>query len=832
MLPGHQVPLSAGPTEDRGGFVTDLSPAWIDQGLTRSEAARRVEARGDSSVEDTASQTWAQILRRNALTRLNFLLLALGGATLITGSAPDATFLGIALINTVVGAVQEARAKRTLDALAVVNAPRARVIRDGLSIEISPDEVVVDDLLDLRPGDQLTADGVVVADQGEVDESLATGESEPVAKKPGDDLISGTWLVAGSLKARVVRVGSDAYAYRLAEQARRFSLSSSELMHGINQVLRWLTWLMVVIAPILFVRELQSEPWRVAIRLAVAGLVGMIPEGLVLLTTLAFLAAALRLGRRQVLVQELPAVETLARVDSLCVDKTGTLTEGAVSFAGLWSAGSSRSDVEKALAGLSADRSANATMLAIRDAVASGDQWAVARRISFSSSRKWSAASFDGHGTWVLGAVEVIDAVDPDLVRERARGLAEQGSRVLVVGTSPEPLSDDTDLPAGLMLVGLVELREHARAAVQQTLSYFADQGVTVRVISGDSPATVRSLAQRVGLPGADLAVDARQLPSEPTTFGDQVEGNRIFGRVTPEQKREMVHSLQAREHTVAMTGDGVNDVLALKDADLGVAMGSGAAVTRGVAQVVILDDDFDVLPSVVAEGRRVLANIENVAALFLVKNVYSLILSVAVSITGWPYPFLPRHLTLISAVGIGIPGFFLALAPNQRRFRPGFLRRALAFSILAGALTSAAVLLTYAGAREEGLSGDAARTAAIIVTVVVTLWVLAIVSRPITVPRAVLVLAMAGLFVASYFTPGVDSFFSMQHRPSLEILLQALSFGAAAAAAIDVVSRTPLMRRWARTETSHHRGDAHEAIPPRLQGGDQSRKGSGIRGR
>ncbi|HET7523423.1 MAG TPA: HAD-IC family P-type ATPase [Acidimicrobiales bacterium] len=798
-------------------MVTELSPAWIDRGLTLSEVARRAEARGVSAVEETTSQTWAQILRRNAITRLNFLLLALGGATLVTGSAPDATFLGIALINTVVGAVQEARAKRTLDALAVVNAPRARVIRDGLSSEISPEEVVVDDLLDLRPGDQLTADGVVVADQGEVDESLATGESEPVAKKAGDDLISGTWLVAGSLKARVVRVGAEAYAYRLAEQARRFSLSSSELMRGINQVLRWLTWLMVVIAPILFARELQSQPWRVAIRLAVAGLVGMIPEGLVLLTTLAFLAAALRLGRRQVLVQELPAVETLARVDSLCVDKTGTLTEGAVSFAGLWSDGSGRGEMEKALAGLSADRSANATMLAIRDAVTSGDQWAVAGRIPFSSSRKWSAASFDGHGTWVLGAPEMIHADDPRRVRERARDLAEQGSRVLVVATSPDPLSD-SDLPDTLTLVGLVELREHARAAVQQTLSYFADQGVTVRVISGDSPATVRSLAQRVGLPGADLAVDARQLPSEPTAFGDQVEENRIFGRVTPEQKREMVHSLQAREHTVAMTGDGVNDVLALKDADLGVAMGSGAAVTRAVAQVVILDDDFDVLPSVVAEGRRVLANIENVASLFLVKNVYSLILSVAVSITGWPYPFLPRHLTLISALGIGIPGFFLALAPNQRRFRPGFLRRALAFSILAGSLTAAAVLLTYAGAREEGLSGDAARTAAIIVTVVVTLWVLAIVSRPITMPRAALLLAMAGLFVASYFTPGVDSFFSMQHRPSLQILVQALAFGAAAAAAIDVLSRTPLMQRWTEREASHHRGDAREAVPPRLQ--------------
>lgn len=771
-----------------------LPPGWLDEGLSSSAVIERTEAGAANSVQERTSQTWAQILRRNALTRLNLLLVSLGGATLMTGSAPDATFLAIALINTVVGATQEARAKRALDALAVINAPRARVIRDGEVQEIPSEAVVVDDLLDLRPGDQLTADAVVVGDQGEVDESLATGESEPVPKAPGDGLLSGSWLVAGSLRARVVRVGAESYANRLAEQARRFSLASSELMQGINLVLRWLSWLMVLIAPVLFVRELQSQPWRVAVRLAVAGLVGMIPEGLVLLTTLAFLAAALRLGSRHVLVQEMPAVETLARVDALCADKTGTLTEGRIAFAGLWAPG--RTDVETALAGLSADRAANATMVAIREAVSSREQWTAVDRVPFSSARKWSGVTFDGHATWVIGAPEVIDAADPERIRERVALLAGEGSRVLVVATGPGPLIGER-LPGDLTLVGLVELREHPRPAVQQTLSYFTEQGVTLRVISGDSAATVQSLSERVGLPGADLAIDARGMSSDHVEFADQVEANRIFGRVTPEQKRDMVHALQEHGHTVAMTGDGVNDVLALKDADLGVAMGSGSAITRGVAQVVLLDDDFDVLPSVMAEGRRVLANIETVASLFLVKNVYSLILSVAVSITGWPYPFLPRHLTLISAVGIGIPGFFLALAPNERRFRPGFLSRVLAFSILAGALTSVAVFLTYAGARGEGLSGDAARTAAIIVTVVVTLWVLGIVSRPITPRRALLLAGMAALFAGAYFMPGVNSFFSLQHRPSFEVLVQALAFGAAASALIDIVGHTALMRRW-----------------------------------
>ena len=777
-------------------LLDGLPPGWLENGLSAADVAARTQ-RGDTNrVESATSQSWAQILRRNAFTRLNFLLVALGGATLATGSGPDATFLAIALINTVVGATQEARAKRSLDALAVINAPRARVVRAGVVSEITPEDLVVDDLLDLRPGDQVAPDAVVVADHGDVDESLATGESNPIPKSNGDDLVSGSWVVAGAIRARVIHVGADSYANRLAEQARRFSLASSELMSGINQVLKWLTWAMVVIGPILFIRELESQPWRIAIRLSVAGLVGMIPEGLVLLTTLAFLTAALRLARRQVLVQEMPAVETLARVDALCADKTGTLTEGGIAFADLLVAGAARSDVEAALAGLAAGREANSTMLAIREAISTAEEWSPAEQVAFSSARKWSGATFVGHGTWIAGAPEVVVAADPEGIGPRAIEIAADGSRVLVVAEGSAPLQGES-LPADLRLVALVQLREQTRPSVRETLSYFAGQGVTVRVISGDSAATVRSLAERVGLPGAALAVDARTLPPDPMGFTDAVEANRIFGRVTPDQKSEMVRSLQQRGHTVAMTGDGVNDVLALKDADLGVAMGSGSTITRGVAQIVILNDDFDVLPKVVSEGRRVLANIEKVASLFLVKNVYSLLLSVAISITGWPYPFLPRHLTLISAVAIGIPGFFLALEPNERRYRPGFLQRVLVFSILAGTITAVAVILTYAGARQEGLSGDASRTAATIVTVVVSLWVLEIVSRPITLLRALLVLAMAGLFVAAYLLPAVSTFFALNHRPNLEVTLQALGFGAAGAAAIDVLTRSGPIRRW-----------------------------------
>jgi cation-transporting P-type ATPase E len=775
------------------GIGTVLSSDWLERGLAASEVNDRTLAGAANRIDSQTSQSLGQIFRRNALTRLNLLLVTLGGATLATGSGPDATFLAIAVINTVVGSVQEVRAKRSLDALAVINAPKARVIRDGQVQEIAPEDVVADDLLDLRPGDQLTADAVVVADGGELDESLATGESDPVPKSTGDSLASGSWVVAGALRARVIGVGADSYANRLAAQARRFSLSSSELMSGINLVLRVLSWLMIVIAPVLFIRQLQTEPWRLAIRSTVAGLVGMIPEGLVLLTTLAFLTAAVRLSRREVLVQELPAVETLARVDALCVDKTGTLTEGGISFAGLRPSpvgGVPLSDAETALASLATSRAANATMIAIRDGITATTTWEASSEVPFTSARKWSGATYAGHGSWVLGAPEVVAAGDPGNCLIEASALAEQGARVLVLAHGSSKFDGDA-LPADLTIVAVLELREQPRPRVSDTLSYFAHQEVTIRVISGDSPATVRNLAERLGLSGATKSVDARILPSTPADFADAVEANRVFGRVTPEQKQDMVKALQARGHTVAMTGDGVNDVLALKDADLGIAMGSGSAISRGVAQVVIMNNDFDVMPQVVSEGRRVLANIERVASLFLVKNIYSLLLSVAIAIAGWPYPFLPRHLTLISAIGIGIPGFFLALAPNEERFRPGFLRRALSFSILGGTITAIAVMTTYAVARGEGLSGDASRTAAVLTAMVVTLWVLVIVSRPLTALRVLLVMAMGGLFVIAYVTPVISTFFSLQHRPGVEATVQALAFGGIAGFLVDVLRRS-----------------------------------------
>lgn len=736
-----------------------------------------------------------RILARNALTWLNLILVVLGAATLATGSAPDSTFLLVAVLNTVVGTVQEVRAKATLDHLAVVSAVGMRVHRAGGVVDVPVEEVAEGDLVELRAGEQVGVDVKVGAGTAEVDESLVTGESDPVPKGPGDELISGTWLVGGSVTATVTAVGEDSYASRLASEARRYSLSGSELVDSLNRILRWLTVLIVAIAPLLLWRQLEVERWEEAVRATTAGLVGMVPEGLVLLTTIAFFTSAARLARRNVLVQELPAVETLARVDEICTDKTGTLTRGGISWGGLTvpsgagRAGVTRVEVEAALGALSHDPDANATSAAIGAALAAPEGWEPVAEVGFTSARKWSGATFAGHGTWVLGAAEMVQAADPDDLAGAAARLASGGSRVLVVAHGDKPLEGDV-LPPDLDLVGVVELHEQLRPDARVALDFFARQGVTVRVVSGDSAPTVGAVAAAVGLEDPAGAFDARQLPDDPDQVDEVMRAHRVFGRVKPEQKRVMVASLRRQGHVVAMTGDGVNDTLALKDADLGIAMGSGSAVARGVAQLVLLDDQFEALPHVVAEGRRVLANIESVAALFLVKNAYSLVISVVVAALGWPYPFLPRHLSLISAVGIGLPGFFLALAPNDSPFRPGFLARALRFSLPAGVVTAAGTLAAYGFARADGAGGPAARTAAVVVVMVMSLWVLALAARPLKTWKVALVAAMAALFALAFVVPGVDRFFNLDYRPGSSALLVSVAVAAVCCMAVGLVAR------------------------------------------
>ncbi len=742
------------------------------EGLTKAEVRERV-ARGDvNDVPPTPSRTVKEIVRANVFTRFNALLGALLVVILIVGPLQDALFGGVLVANTLIGILQELRAKRTLDRLALLTAPKARVVREGVVTEMPVNAVVLDDVLELQPGDQVVVDGEVLDAQGlEVDESLLSGESEPVVKTAGAEVLSGSFAAAGSGRYRAARVGRAAYAAALAEEARRFTLVRSELRVGIDRILQIVTWAIVPTAILLLISQLrQDRGVAAALRGSVAGVVAMVPEGLVLLTSVAFAVGVVRLARRKVLTQELPAVEVLARVDVLCIDKTGTLTEGRLVVEEVDVLADDAAHDEALAALAAADPHPNATLLAIRERFAQPPDWPVAASAPFSSERKWSGASFDGMGTWVLGAPDVLLAGAPpgDPVRRRCEARAEAGHRVVLLARTSHPL-DGEGLPSGLAPAAIVVLGDRVREDAARTLEYFARQGVAVKVISGDHPRTVAAIAARLGAPGADGAVDARQFPDDPAALAGAMEEGSIFGRVTPHQKRAMVKALQSRGHVVAMTGDGVNDVLALKDSDIGIAMGSGSAATRAVAQLVLLDSAFDALPSVVNEGRRVLGNIERTSNLYVTKTVYAMLLALAVGVFNQPFPFLPRHLTLIGSLTIGIPSFFLALAPNAERARPGFLKRVLRFTIPAGFLAAAATFLAYRLALDEpGVTLAQARTSATIVLCYIGLLVLQIIASPLTKPRLVLVWSMAAAFLAVLAVPDARQFFALTMPPPI----------------------------------------------------------------
>ena len=736
-------------------------------GLTAAEVEERVARGATNDTGERTSRTLGEIVRANVFTRFNAILGAALLVILVIGPIQDATFGFILVANAGIGIFQEVRAKRTLDRLAVLNAPTARVTRDGTTAEVAVDRVVLDDLLELRPGDQIPCDGVVQSAEGlEVDESLLTGESDPLDKRADDEVLSGSFVVAGSGRFIATRVGADSYARKLAAEARRFELTRSELMDGINTILRIVTWVLIPVSALLLWSQLQDHGTDVALRFTVAGVVAMVPEGLVLLTSIAFMVAALALARRQVLVQELPAVEGLARVDVVCLDKTGTLTEGAIAFDELEPvAGADGVLAAAALGALADDEIRNATAVALA-AHFESPGWTRSAVVPFSSARKWSAAMFDGHGSWVMGAPEMVLADATSSVRTRADKLAAGGRRTLVLAHSDTALGGE-ELPQDLLPVALVMFAEKVRPDAAETLAYFREQGVQLRVISGDNPRTVAAVAARLGLSDANGGYDARELPDDIEGMAAALEANVVFGRVTPQQKRAMVGALQSKGHVVAMTGDGVNDALALKDADIGVAMGSGAAATRAVAQLVLLDGKFATLPGVVAEGRRVIANIERSANLFVTKTVYAVLIAIAVVVASWPYPYLPRHLTIVSVFTIGIPGFFLALAPNSRRYIPGFIIRVLRFTIPAGLIAGGAALVSYGIARYgHDLPAAEVRTTSALVLIAVALWVLVLQARPFNWWKALLVASMAGAVALILVVPALRDFYAVELPP------------------------------------------------------------------
>ncbi|MGW4987315.1 HAD-IC family P-type ATPase [Streptomyces mirabilis] len=740
-------------------------------GLSAAEVAERV-ARGEvNDVPVRSSRSMGEIVRANVFTRFNAIIGVLWLIMLFVAPFQDSLFGYVIIANTGIGIIQEWRAKKTLDSLAVIGEAKPTVRRDGVAGEVSTSEIVLDDVIEIGPGDKIVVDGSCVeADGLEIDESLLTGEADPVVKHAGDAVMSGSFVVAGGGAFTATKVGREAYAAQLAEEASRFTLVHSELRSGISTILKYVTWMMIPTAIGLVISQLvvKQHGFKDSIARTVGGIVPMVPEGLVLLTSVAFAIGVIRLGRKQCLVQELPAIEGLARIDTVCLDKTGTLTEGGMDVTELRPIqGADETYIRKALGALGeSDPRPNASLQAIINSYPDSEDWRCTESLPFSSARKYSGASFsEGNGessTWLLGAPDVLLPDGDPALAETAR-LNEDGLRVLLLAKASKDL-DDPKVTEGARPTALVVLEQRLRPDAADTLRYFAEQDVKAKVISGDNAVSVGAVAGKLGLSGT--VVDARHLPDEKEEMAKSLDKGTVFGRVTPQQKRDMVGALQSRGHTVAMTGDGVNDVLALKDADIGVSMGSGSEATRAVAQIVLLNNSFSTLPSVVAEGRRVIGNITRVATLFLVKTVYSVLLAILVVCWRVEYPFLPRHLTLLSTLTIGIPAFFLALAPNTERARPHFVQRVMRYSIPGGVVAAVATFITYLVARHHYTGPgelDAETSAATLTLFLISMWVLAIIARPYTWWRVALVASMGLAFLVVLVVPWLQHFFALK---------------------------------------------------------------------
>lgn len=768
-------------------------------GLTDEEVAQRVAAGHTNDVPTRAARSVSEIIRGNVLTRINAILGVLFLIVLATGSLINGLFGLLIVANSGIGIIQELRAKKTLDALAIVGQAKPTVRRRSGTAALAPNQVVLDDIIELGPGDQIVADGQVVEESNlEVDESLLTGEADPIDKDTGDAVMSGSFVVAGSGAYRATKVGREAYAAKLAEEASKFTLVKSELRSGINTILRFITYLLWPAGALIIYTQLFTTDagWRESVLRMVGALVPMVPEGLVLMTSIAFAVGVVRLGRRQCLVNELPAIEGLARVDVVCADKTGTLTENGMRLSEVKTLNGL--DVSDALGCLAHhDARPNASMLAIAEAYPQPADWTATASAPFKSATKWSGTSFDGHGNWVIGAPDVLlDPSSPEAAD--AERIGSRGLRVLLLGTCEQRV-DAADAPGQVTPAALVVLEQKVRPDARETLEYFAEQKVSVKVISGDNAVSVGAVAGSLGLQGQTM--DARRLPAETGQLAEALEEYTTFGRVRPDQKRSMVHALQSRGHNVAMTGDGVNDVLALKDADIGVAMGSGSPASRAVAQIVLLDNKFATLPYVVAEGRRVIGNIERVSNLFLTKTVYSVLLALLVGIAGLGsklfgsdpllFPFQPIHVTIAAWFTIGIPAFVLSLAPNTERAHTGFVRRvmvaALPTGLVVGIATFVSYLLAYEGQDAPVQVQTQASTAALITLLVSAVWVLACVARPYEWWRVALVAASGLAYVVIFAIPLAREKF-MLDPSNPEVTTTALVIGAIAALAIEML--------------------------------------------
>ncbi|MBQ6996822.1 MAG: cation-translocating P-type ATPase [Oscillospiraceae bacterium] len=730
----------------------------IELGLRAEQVKERAVNGWSNGMPQSASKTEKEIVLEKCLTFFNLVFVILALVLVIGGSSvKNMTFLVVMICNTVIGIFQEIRAKRAVDKLTLVAVQQVRTIRDGKLQKIRSSKLVRDDIVEFVSGDQICADGVLRAGYLQVNESLVTGEEDAIVKLPGDELKSGSFVVAGTGRAQLTRVGADSFAAKLALEAKANpQAAKSEMMRSLDKLIRVVGFGLIPIGVILFYQSFAvlGQPLRESTEGTVAALIGMIPEGLYLLTSVAMAVSALKLTKKKVLVQDMNCIETLARVDVLCVDKTGTITEAVMEVDNVVPLTEDDPErLEQILAAIyTGVEPENDTARAMAEMFAGETDWQCVGRIPFTSRTKWSAASFKDQGAYIVGAPEFIMGSRYDELREYVNSWSSFGYRVLLVAEYTGEPSVNGLIPERLRPLALVLVSNRVRPEAEETFRYFAQQGVCIKVISGDNPVTVSEVARRAGIENAELYVDAGTLESD-KDFLQAVEQYTVFGRVTPDKKKKLIIALQEKGHTVAMTGDGVNDVLAMKQADCGIAMASGSQAASQVAQIVLLKSDFSAMPGIVAEGRRVINNIQRAATLFLVKNIFSLGLAIINLFAGLPYPMVPLHLSVISALTIGVPSFFLAMEPNYERVEGRFLPTVMRKALPGGLTNIFVVLMAQAFMVIFGLALEQVSSVCAAILSVVGLLVLYQTCKPFGKIRKIIWWAMAaGLLVCFTF--------------------------------------------------------------------------------
>ena len=738
-------------------------------GLTDEQVNERIEQGKVNADENPNTRTYKQIVRENTLTFFNFLNLVLLILVLMVGSYKNAFFVGIIIINTLIGIAQEIRAKKTIDKLAILTAKKSIVIREGKKWTVPTEDLVLDDLVCLKTGDQVPADAKVLEGSVEVNESLLTGESDNLPKNVGDELFSGSFVTSGEACCQIIHVGKDNYAAQITSEAKEFKRHNSELKNSLNAILKVISIIIVPLGALLFYKQyyIVENTFKASVVSMVAGVLGMIPEGLVLLTSVALTLGALVLANKKTLVQELYCIETLARVDTLCLDKTGTITEGTMCVERVepWSEASENKDtdeiptededepdlheIENMMANLMyVLNDQNATIDALRKRFPAKSSMTLEHIIPFSSDRKYSGAVFEDNGTYLMGAAQFLFPEGREDILDVCQNYAEEGLRVLVLAHSTQ-MAEGTELPENLEPAALLLLTDVIREEAPDTLQFFDSQEVDLKVISGDDPVTVSAIAKRAGLKNAENYVDATTLETE-EQLEEAVAKYSVFGRVTPQQKKEMVQALQKQGHTVAMTGDGVNDVLALKEADCSIAMAQGSDAAKNIANVVLLDSNFASMPHIVNQGRRVVNNIRTAASMFLIKTMFSVMLSLLTIFFGNAYPFEPIQMSLISACAVGIPTFLLAQENNYDKIDHTFLRHVFLNAFPAALTITSCVFAVMLVCQNVYHSNDMLSTACVLVTGWNYMAALKTVYAPLNTYRKVIIYGMQFIFFSA----------------------------------------------------------------------------------